>query len=79
MRLIDIDKLHVDKQINGKCWISQEQIINAQTVEAVPLSVIENIHKEIRNLSNKMLNGEYIVDRKEVLEIIDRKVNEVKA
>ena len=33
MRLIDADKLHVDKQINGECWISQEQIINAQTVE----------------------------------------------
>lgn len=52
--------------------------INTITPEKViDISVIEDIQKEIRKLSNKMLNGEYIVDRKEVLEIIDRKVKEI--
>ena len=48
MRLIDADKLHPDRMTNkGTVAISQSQIANAKTVEAVPLSVIEKIKAEI--------------------------------
>lgn len=47
MRPIDADKLHVDKQINGECWISQSQIASAHTLEVVALSRIREAEREI--------------------------------
>ena len=51
MRLIDADKLHPDRITNGTLAISQSQIANAKTVEAVPLSVKEALEKEADSLS----------------------------
>lgn len=50
MRLIDADKLNPDRMTNkGTVAISQSQIAKAKTVEAVPLSVIEDIKAEIKD------------------------------
>lgn len=74
MRLIDADKLHPDRMTNkGTVAISQSQIANAKTVEAVPLSVIEKITAEIEERAT--YEGIYL-DRADVLEIIDKAVKE---
>lgn len=75
MRLIDADKLHPDRMANGTLAISQSQIANAKTVEAVPLSAIEYIEAEIEVL---FADEEISVYAKSRLNgLIDRKVNEV--
>lgn len=82
MRLIDADKLHPDRMTNkGTVAISQSQIANAKTVEAVPLSVIEKITTEIQkkideNLDSEGIPNEYAYCYESVLAIIDKAVKE---
>ena len=49
MRLIDADKLYPDRMTNKGVAISQSQIAHAPTVDAVPMSVIEDIRAEIKD------------------------------
>ena len=55
MRPIDADKLHIDKQINGSCWISQSQIAEAPTLKTFPMEAIENIKAEINEIKANAL------------------------
>ena len=80
MRLIDADKLHPDRMTNkGTVAISQSQIANAKTVEAVPLSVIEDIKAEIERESDykpyEMYDMKWAFNK--ALSIIDNAVSEV--
>lgn len=82
MRLIDADKLHPDRMANGTLAISQSQIANAKTVEAVPFSVIEDIKAEINTEYKSFRNKSDKWDERAsgigmALEIIDRKIAEV--
>jgi len=93
MRLIDADKLYPDRMTNkGNVAISQSQIAKAQTVEAIPLSVIDEIKAEIEHeyascciceINENYKFDEYGVSEyyevdsiNGVLEIIDAKVKE---
>lgn len=79
MRIIDADKLHVDKQINGECWINQEQIINAPTVdrEEMVLKALEDVKAEIEEQIDRY-DDRNISEYEDCLAIIDRKIAEVK-
>ena len=46
MRLIDADKLTPDRMTDKGLAISQSQIANTPTVDAIPKSVIEDIRAE---------------------------------
>jgi hypothetical protein len=72
MRLIDADKLYPDSvSIKGnRLCISQSQIANAPTVD-----VLDKIRAEIESLQNANPSYWYsgdMVDREEVIEIIDK-------
>lgn len=47
MRLIDVDKIHPDVLSKKGLCITQNQLANALTIDAVPISVIEDIKSEI--------------------------------
>lgn len=50
MRLIDADVLHPDRMTNkGTVAISQSQIANAETIRAIPVSIVEEIKDKILN------------------------------
>ena len=80
MRLIDADKLYPDRMTNKGCVaISQSQIAKAKTVDAVPMSVIEEIEADIIEMRKRdplyyYVSTEDILDW--VLNTIDRKVKE---
>lgn len=49
MRLIDADRLYPDRMTNkGTVAISQSQIAKAPTINAIPISAIEDIKQEIK-------------------------------
>ena len=47
MRLIDADKIHPDVLSKKGLCITQNQLANAPTIDAVPVSVINDIQEEI--------------------------------
>lgn len=90
MRLIDADKLYPDRMTNkGNVAISQSQIAKAKTVDAIPLSVIDEIKAEI---DSYYLDCDFSVYDKDenckkcndkvfdsIRNIIDRKIKEIQA
>ena len=55
---------------------SKVKTITLNGKKYIDMSVIEKIKNEIRKLPSKMLNGEYIVYRQEVLKAIDQAIKE---
>ena len=54
MRLIDADTLYCDSfSYHDRLCISQNQIAHATTVDAIPMSVIEDIKAEIKALAKE--------------------------
>ena len=75
MRLIDADKLYPDTFGKGRLAVSQSQIADAPTVQAVPIEVLQEIRQEITNLVKAypfIDHKDAYVKEDEVLEIIDR-------
>ena len=75
MRLIDADKLYPDTFGKGRLAVSQSQIADAPTVQAVPIEVLQEIRQKISNLvkTYPFINHmNAYVKEKEVLEIIDK-------
>ena len=54
MRLINADKLYPDTFGKGRLAVSQSQIADAPTVNAIPISVIEDIKAEIQSKADEL-------------------------
>ena len=84
MRLIDISKINAIDLWgeDGDCHVvyDYDKIHSASTVEAIPISVLEDIKAEIINLKSEHINDSYddgFQDcRKQILEIIRKHKNE---
>ena len=59
MRLIDADKLYPDTFGKGRLAVSQSQIADAPTVQAVPIEVLDKIRAEIEELADADGYGDY--------------------
>jgi hypothetical protein len=58
MRLVNVDKLYPDVLTkHGALAISQGQLAYAETIQAIPLNVIDEIKAEIINESNKAFHA----------------------
>lgn len=76
MRLINADKLYPDTFGKGRLAISQSQIADAPTVQAVPIEVLQEIRQEINDeflrcdanawsdIAKGLLSARCIIDRK---------------
>lgn len=60
MRLIDADKLNPDRMTKDGFSISQSQIANAPTVDAVPMSIIKTLGEEMR-ITQKSIKDESVL------------------
>lgn len=81
MRLIDADDLLLYTNINECSYeprINRYQIVTAPTVEAIPISVIEDIKAEIEEVRKSALgypNWEYAKGLNKSIEIIDKHIS----
>lgn len=93
MRLIDANKLpysNIKTNEYGyvettKSVVLEEDVVNAQTVRAIPLDKVKQAREEIKNIawkscSSKTIDGNRVrtelIDRKDALAVLDKLIEE---